>query len=201
MYLLVRTVHLFSGLVLAGGLLMYAATGFVMAHQDWFPGGESEKTTERLTSEVAVRMGEGELGQEQAAHWQRQLAGELGLHGRPGNRWRSDDGSWTFEYSRPGTNEKLRVSPGDRSITLIVEAAGFAGIMNRLHHLRGYAGGPRFVLWGLFVDLASLAMIFFPLTGIYLWYTLKKDHRFGWLVLGSSTAYGVGSILYLVLGR
>jgi len=96
MYLLIRTVHLFSGLVLAGGLLMYAVTGFVMAHQDWFPGGESEKTTHQLTSEVAVRMGEGELGQEQAAHWQRQLAGELGLHGRPGNRWRSDDGAWTF---------------------------------------------------------------------------------------------------------
>ncbi|MFP6589071.1 MAG: PepSY-associated TM helix domain-containing protein [Candidatus Latescibacterota bacterium] len=201
MYVLVRTVHLFSGLVLAGGLFMYAATGFIMAHQDWFPGGESEKTTEQLTSEIAVRMGGGELPQEQADHWQRQLTGELGLHGRPGNRWRSDDGSWTFEYSRPGTNEKLRVRPGDRSVTLTVEAAGFAGIMNRLHHLRGYAGGPRFFLWGLFVDLTSLAMIFFPLTGIYLWYTLKKDHRLGWIVLGSSTAYGVGSILYLVLGR
>ena len=76
MYVLVRTVHLFSGLVLAGGLFMYAATGFIMAHQDWFPGGESEKTTEQLTSEVAVRMGGGELPQEQADHWQRHLTGE-----------------------------------------------------------------------------------------------------------------------------
>ena len=76
MYVLVRTVHLFSGLVLAGGLFMYAATGFIMAHQDWFPGGESEKTTEQLTSEVAVRMGGGELPQEQADHWPARPTGQ-----------------------------------------------------------------------------------------------------------------------------
>ena len=199
MYILIRTVHLFSGLILAAGLFMYGFTGFVISHQDWFPGGKSDKTTHKLSSEVAARM-PAELSSEQGKDWQRQLAGELALRGRPGNRW-ADDGTWIFEYGRPGTNEKLRVRPGSAAVTLTVQSAGFAGIMNRLHHFHGYGGAPRYFLWGLFVDLASLAMIFFPLTGIYLWYQLKKDHRLGWLILGASTAYGAGSVLYMIFGR
>ena len=200
MYRLVRTVHLYSGLVLAAGLFMYAFTGFVMSHQSWFPGGKSHKTTQDLTSVTALTMAPG-LSPEQAATWQERLGDELGLHGRPGNRQRDEDGSWIFEFNGPGTNEKLRLRPGHREVTLTVEAAGFAGIMNRLHHFHGYDGGGRFFVWGLFVDLASLAMILFPLTGIYLWFTLKQDRRLGWIILGASTLYGVGSILYLVLGR
>ena len=204
MYGLIRSLHLFTGLFLAAGLFMYGFSGFVISHQDWFPGGKRESTTHELTSEVAVRMPLG-LSVQQSAPWQQQLADELGLRGRPGKRRQqeggAEDGLWTFEYDRPGTSEKLRVRPSSAAVTLTVEAAGFAGIMNRLHHFHGYAGGPRFFLWGLFVDLASLAMILFPLTGIYLWYRLKKDHRLGWLILGGSTVYGAGSMLYLIFGR
>jgi hypothetical protein len=203
MYLLIRKIHLFSGLVLAAGLFMYGFTGFVISHQDWFPGAESEKSTREVSSEVALSMPLDGLPKG-PAHWQQQLAAELALRGRPGKHHRSEDGGnviWHFEYARPGTVEKLDVRPGNDRVKLTLEAAGFAGTMNRLHHFHGYAGGPRFFVWGLFVDLASLAMILFPLSGIYLWYKIKKDHRLGWAVLGGSMAYGIGSIAFLVLGR
>jgi len=41
-------------------------------------------------------------------------------------------------------------------------------------------------------------MIFFAASGIYLWYVLKKDRRLGWIILGGSTAYALGSILFLL---
>ena len=69
--------------------------------------------------------------------------------------------------------------------------------MNRLHHFHGYGDSGRFWLWGLFVDIA--AVIFFAASGIYLWYVLKKDRRLGWIILGYSTAYALGSILFLIL--
>lgn len=71
--------------------------------------------------------------------------------------------------------------------------------MNRLHHFHGYGDSGRFWLWGLFVDIASAAVIFFAASGIYLWYVLKKDRRLGWIILGYSTAYALGSILFLIL--
>lgn len=199
MYALIRTIHLFTGLILAMGLFMYAFTGLVMTNQDWFPDSK-ETTTHELRSEVAARMAPG-LSKQQAEPWQQQLAAELDLWGRPGKRWHNDDGEWTFEYGRPGTNEKLKVRPGDANVTVTLETAGFTGTMNRLHHLHGYAGGGRFFLWGLLVDLASLALILFPVTGILLWYKLKKDRRLGWVILGGSSAYVVASMLHLILGR
>jgi hypothetical protein len=42
-------------------------------------------------------------------------------------------------------------------------------------------------------------MIVFPLSGIYMWFVLKKDRRLGWFVLGGSTAYVVGSIAFLLM--
>lgn len=199
MYGLVRTVHLYAGLVLAAGLLMYGVTGFVIAHGDWFPGGEPVLTERRLTSDVAVRMND-EHDAESAIPWQLAAADELGLRGRPGKRQPHDDGSWTFEYGRPGTVERLRLHPGSAEVALVEESTNLARLLNRLHHFHGYAGGGRFFLWGLFVDLASLAMILFPLTGIYLWWTLKRDHRLGALILGGSTAYTVGSLCWLLWG-
>lgn len=200
MYALIRTIHLYSGLVLAVGMFMYAFTGLVMTNQSWFSGGKDETTTHELRSEVALRMAPG-MSKEQAGAWRQELAEELELWGRPGNHHVNDEGEWVFEYGRPGTNEKLTVRPGKPEVTVTLKTAGFAGTMNRLHHFHGYSGGGRFFFWGLFVDLASLAMILFPLTGILLWYRLKKDRRLGWAILGGSSAYVVGSMLYLVLGR
>ncbi|MDA0334523.1 MAG: PepSY-associated TM helix domain-containing protein [bacterium] len=199
MYILIRIVHLCTGLILAAGLLMYGVSGLVMTNGDWFPRGKSETTTRELSSVVAARMAP-EMTPDEAGTWQPQLADELGLRGRPGKMQQKDNGDWTFDWSRPGTNDQLLVHPGDAAVTLTTATANATGTLNRLHHFHGYAGGPRYFVWGLFVDLASLAMILFPLTGICLWYRLKKDHRAGWLVLGGSTAYGVGSLLYLISG-
>ena len=198
MYRLIRTIHLFTGLGLAALIFMYAFSGFVILHHDWFPGSDSEKTTSVVTSVVAGQTTT-PVTQDNADVWARELARELGLHGRLSKRHRSEDGLWTFDFGRPGSYEKLNVRPGDEQVTLTVEAGGFARILDRLHPFHGFSGGLRFLMWGILVDLASLAMIMFPLSGIYMWYVLKKDRRLGWLVLGGSTAYVVGSITFLLM--
>ena len=71
--------------------------------------------------------------------------------------------------------------------------------MNQLHQLHGNEGWSRFWLWGLIVDVVSVSMILFALSGVYMWYVLKKDRRLGWIVLGARTLYVVGLVIFLVL--
>ena len=179
MYRVIRTIHLYSGLIIGAYIIMYAFTGFVMLHPGWFPD-EEEETTRQLVSSIA-----------------KNLSDEL-VRGRPEEPKREQDATWTFSYRRPGTRETVRVTSGSENVELTVQEGGFAPTMRNLHHLHGYEGGLRFFLWGFFLDLVSAAMIFFSLSGIYLWYVLKHEHRLGWIVLGSSTAYVVGSIFYLL---
>ncbi len=200
MYSIIRTIHLFTGLGLAALIFMYAFSGFVILHQDWFPGAQSEKTTTHPTSSVALET-TSPVTQDNADAWGRELADELNLRGRLDKQRRTDEGSWVFDFGRPGTYETLTATPGMGETTLTIEEGGFARIMNRLHHFHGFAGGLRFFLWGLFVDLVGLAMIVFPLSGIYMWWVLKKDRRLGWFVLGGSTAYVIGSITFLLILR
>ena len=196
MYRIIRTIHLYSGLIIGAYIIMYAFTGFVMLHPDWFPGGE-EETTRQLVSSIAKNLS-AELGQRESRALSYRLARELDLRGRPEDPKRERDATWIFSYRRPGTRETLRVTPGSEKVVLTVQKGGFAPTMRNLHHLHGYEGGLRFFLWGFFLDLVSAAMIFFSLSGIYLWYVLKRERRLGWIVLGSSTAYVVGSIFYLL---
>ena len=52
------------------------------------------------------------------------------------------------------------------------------------HRLHGYGGGWLYDIWVVFYDLASLALILFTLTGIYLWYRLTKHRLLGWIRRG-----------------
>ena len=197
---LVLTLHLFAGLTLAAYLFMYAFSGFVMLHSSWFPGNTDVVTTHGLSSTLTVRMPT-EMTDEQAWEWGGLLAEELDLQGRQIKPKRGEDASWLFNYERPRAHEKLRVEAGEPAVSLEISERGFASTLNRLHQLKGYSGGPRFFVWALFIDLVSVALIVFPLSGIYLWYVIKRDHRLGWLILGTSTAYVVGSLAFLVLRR
>ena len=66
------------------------------------------------------------------------------------------------------------------------------------HRLHGYGGGWLYDMWVLFYDLASLSMIVFALTGIYLWWRLTKRRFWGWLCLGLSWGYAAVTVGWLL---
>jgi hypothetical protein len=48
------------------------------------------------------------------------------------------------------------------------------------------------------IDLLSLALLGFVLSGVWLWWISKRDHRLGFLLLGGSSLYTFGSIAWLL---
>ena len=53
-------------------------------------------------------------------------------------------------------------------------------------------------MWTLLYDLASLALIVFAFSGIYMWYKLTTRRSIGWIVLGASFTYAAAIVSYLL---
>ena len=190
MYDVFRKIHLYSGLTLLAFVVMYFVTGYVLIHGDYFPRGEPAVTTR----EEALSSAPGASPEEFSALLQRQFD----LPGKRQPPQRKKDGSWRFEYFRPGLLHEATVGPAGDRVTIKRSDFGAAQTLVGFHRLHGYGGGWVYDLWMVVFDLASFSMILFAVTGIYLWYKLTKRHALGWAMLGTSFAFAIGTVLYLV---
>jgi hypothetical protein len=73
------------------------------------------------------------------------------------------------------------------------------GIAHGLHRLHGYGGGGLYDVWAVLYDLASLALIVFAFTGVYLWHATLRPRWPGWLALGVGAVFTTAMILHLWL--
>ena len=190
MYNLLRKVHLYVGLSLLAFILMYFITGYVMIHHDLIESKDPEKTVrvEPLTGTAGLDADEVII----------YLQNKFDI---PGKRWssnRMDDGRWRFNYFHPGHNYNAIISANGDSVEITHVKQDTRRLLIGFHRLHGYGGGWIYNIWAIMYDLASLAMILFPLTGIYMWYKLTQKRLFGWILLAISFTYALSTILYLV---
>lgn len=189
-YTLLRKIHLYAGLVILAFVIMYFVTGYPMIHHDWFSSPEAVKKTR--TEPLAY------TGPREPAAYSMYLQETFDLRGKPTRQRRLGDGSWEFRFSRPGTFHEAIVTPAGDSVRITTREENAIDTMIGFHRLRGYDSGMLYDLWALLYDFASLSLIVFAFTGIYLWYRLTKKKLLGWICLGVSYGYAAVTILYLM---
>jgi hypothetical protein len=189
-YTVLRKIHLYAGLVILAFVIMYFGTGYPMIHHEWFPKRAPAKTTrtERLSY----------TGREEPTAFSDYLQETFALRGKPTQQRRLEDGSWRFRYSRPGTLYEAVVAPAGDSLQITTRNESAIDTMVGFHRLHGYGGGNLYDLWAVLYDLASVSLIIFAFTGIYLWYKLTKQKLIGWVCLGISYLYAAVTVLYLM---
>jgi hypothetical protein len=171
-------------------VFMYFSTGFLMINHQWFPEGEPVTSLKTLPFRMDTSIDSISLG--------RQISREYDLRGRMDPPITLYDGRLHFFYFRPGeTNKAIINNPRDSILITTIRNMSFTRVVNRIHHIRNYSGGFVYYLWACFVDLASLGMILFSLTGILIWYKSRKHFRFGWFFLGTGILITVGVIIAL----
>ena len=190
MYETIRKIHLYTGLSLLTFVGMYFVTGYVMIHGSWFPTLEIQRTLR-----LEPLSGAKEMSPEACAVY---LQDRFGLRGKRLPPQQLKDGRWRFRYAHPGVAYEATVSSGRDSVQIARSDETFLRLMNSYHRLRGYGGGWLYDLWSLLYDLASLAMILFPISGIYMWYKLTRRRWPGWVLLGLSFSFAAVTVLYLV---
>ena len=193
MYDLIRKVHLYTAMILLTFVVMYFVSGYVLIHRDLIPEGKTDKKTVRLPLSTAHVVSPNDL----SAYLQE----KLGIRGKPVPPRQLKDGRVRFDYFRPGDYSRVTVSAAGDSVVHLHERYGARQTLIGMHRMHIYGGNALYLLWVLLYDLASLSLILFGLTGIYMWYNLTRKRLLGWIILGVGYGYTAATILFLVYAK
>ena len=190
MYDLIRKIHFYLAALVLSFLVMYFLTGYPMIHEGLLDNPNPRQTTRSEALQFA--------GEKEPAEYALYLQKTYQLRGKREAPQRLSDGSWRFRYVRPGTLYEAIVSADGASVRITESRDSLRRTLIGFHRLHGYGGGLLYDLWAVFYDLASLSLIVFAVTGVYMWYKLTARRLLGWILLGSSFAYSAAMVLYLV---
>ncbi|MCX6623170.1 MAG: hypothetical protein NTY38_19315 [Acidobacteria bacterium] len=180
-----RRTHLYVGLTLLPWFFMYGVSSFFFSH----PGGSVPWL---VISERPYHLDALPEGPEFDALGAKLLADSgIAASGRFGTY---HSGPKKLSVYKNHFISPLRLTYDDAKQTLLVEKRGFhlQSIFVGAHDRGGYDKGGLFdILWAVIVDLFSLATIAWILSGLFMWWRLKRYYFWG----GVAIAVGVGSFL------
>ncbi len=186
-----RRTHLYLALFLTPWILMYAASTFVMNHRVWFQklyGGPPP--TLALERELAYdgvfpdRAGARQIGA--------QILASLNLEGAFNANQRPRDGAVIINRIDPMAPRRLTYYPATKKITIEHLPFETRAYLERMHRRRGYQYGGLENAWAFSVDLFIVAVVFWVLSGVWMWWELKTTRRWGALAIAGGIAmFGV----------
>ena len=175
---LIRRMHLFTGLFLAPWMLMYALSTLVMTHRDFvrsfYPSENPAMVTERELDysrsfpESATRE---QIGQ--------QILLDIGLDGTHYVSGGKEGKPIVVNRQQAITPRRIIYEPSRGKIRIEREEFRASSFLERMHRRRGYNSYSVSNTWGFTVDLAVITMAFWSLSGIWLWWELKSTRGWG----------------------
>jgi hypothetical protein len=186
---IIRRVHMYLGLFLVPWMLMYAASTMVMNHRELVESFYSSKQP------AMVRERELEYTREFSPETKREQMAEailedLGLEGT--HRVSGGNGKpIVIDRHHAFAPRKITWNPGTKKLVIEKQEFRSATFLERMHRRRGYQHP--YALedsWGFSVDVAVTAMVFWSLSGLWLWWELRPTRLWGAL------CGGVGLIVF-----
>lgn len=191
---LIRRTHMYVALFLFPWLLMYALSTAVMNHRASFasstPGGAPGYEKERELTYDGVFPEDAEL-----RTISQQILSSLDLDGAHGVT-RRKDGAIVIVRNDLLAPRRLTFVPTTRALTVERLPHRTNVMLERFHRRRGYATGYALdTTWAVTVDLVIAGMIFWVLSGLWMWWEMKVTRAAG--ALGLVT--GAGLFLLFIL--
>ena len=188
MYRWFRNTHLVAGLLAVPFLLMYGLSAVQMSHGGWF---SLKPTVTEITVAVASSSVNDGRALARILMDQNQVRGEI-------RQVKATDSGFHVQIEHPGTVYRVDFSTQTHQAVIRTSVAPFMGMLNRIHHLAGFHSAA-FVMdvWGGWVVAVSLCLFVLGLTGIYMWFRLKKERLIGTVLLAVSLGYSLTLILLI----
>jgi hypothetical protein len=189
MYLILRNIHLFCGVLALPALLMYAVSAIQMAHSKWF-------VLKPAITETTVSLQPGLTDGRRIAF---DVMGVQHLRGQI-TAIQNQPRVITVRIVVPGTVHELTYTSSTGAVRVRTSVAGVMGMLNRLHH----AGGlwPSYLplrLWGVFVAIASIATIGLGASGVWMWWLRRQERKWGLILLTANLTFSIGILLTIRL--
>lgn len=118
-----------------------------------------------------------------------QILSDLRMDGAHGVRGSSDDGRITIFRQEPVSPRRITYTPADGR--LVIEKAVFQtpAFLERMHRRRGFQQKyPLDDAWAFSVDLTIVAMVFWVVSGLWLWWEMRAARRWGALCAAAGIA-------------
>lgn len=188
-----RRIHLYSGLLLSPWFLLYALSGFVFNHPSRFGQPETSGAAWTLCYEHPYRMSS--VADDEDSRAQKLLT-DQGLTGR---YWTDsdDDGNLVVYRQRFLKTVRLTYYEKQSRIRMEEQPLGLAKFLTAAHVRSGF-DFPYFLelLWGVLVDVVAVSIVVWTLSGLYIWWKLKRFRLWGW----SAIVAGCVAFILLALG-
>jgi hypothetical protein len=190
---LVRRTHMYLALFLSPWMLMYALSTLVMNHRAVFvekygrgpiPWEKQQELTYDGTFAENIPL----------AEVSRQILISLHMDGAHGVT-RQKDG--TIVINRADLVVPQRITYNPAAHTLVIEKLQYRtnALLERFHRRRGYTTGYGLnTAWAVSVDFAIAGMIFWALSGVWMWWEMKATRVLGALAM----AGGLGLFAFYV---
>ena len=196
MYRSIRWLHTYLGLSLFLAVFVYALSGWLIEHSKHF-GVPSHETTSRVHVEM-LRGAAGETYPE-ANRQARELRMALAVEGRIQKVKQLEEG-WRAYVHTASHDTFLTWRPGDPEVEVLVRDRNLAASLTKLHKIHAIKGSRAFMLFALMVDGVAVAMMVFAVTGVYLWWKIKRKHTLGLVIMGASSSVTLAWIAVLAWG-
>ncbi len=173
---------MFTALFLAPWMIMYALSTLVMAHREWVGSFYAYKQPTIMTERELdyTRSFPADATREQMAELILEDLGLSGTHSLSGGR---NGQPLVIRRQQALTPRQITFDRSKSKIVLQREQFRGSNFLERMHRRRGYINYPFENTWGFSVDVAVLAMVFWGLSGVWLWLELKPTRLWGALSL------------------
>jgi hypothetical protein len=188
MYSTIRTLHLLLASLSLPFLIMYAVSAVQMSHSGWF----------QMKPAVQVR----DLALAPGQNGARAVARDVmdrdpAIKGEVTNVQPNPAGV-ALRIVVPGTVHEITYERLSGVAHVKTSVAGVMGMLNRLHHWAGFWHEPvSMKAWALAVAIVSGALLLLGVTGIYMWFTRRRERRIGLVLLTLNLAFAIAMLVIL----
>lgn len=185
---LLRGFHRYLALFLVPWMLTYAISAITLNHREFFNERfevgppvfvkESERVYTGIFAEGA--------GPRVMAE---QILSDLGLDGTYNVQENRKAGFLSIMRADPLTPRRITYTFADKKIVIDREEVRTINLLRRMHQRRGYQHN--FLMedvWSLTIDLSIFAIIFWGLSGVWMWWRQRVNRLWGSICLGAGFA-------------
>jgi len=166
-----RTLHIYISMLGLVLIVFFAATGFMLNHEEWFGYAEPHVTTIELDVPADLMTGPDKLAIVELLRKNGAATGAM-------DSFEVEDDQLRVVFKSPGRRTEATITRPDGHASVALESHGFAGRMVELH--RGVEAGKA---WRLVIDACAILLLIIGGTGLLLWIFVPK-----WRPLGLTAA-------------
>ncbi len=183
---LLRRTHMYAGLFLVPWVLVYAVSTVVMNHSPHFSAPPEAPVFETVSVQTYDgSLAEGVTTQQIAT----QLLADLGMPGKHRVRRNRRTGVVTIDRDTPLGLRRVTYDPRAREVTVEEAPYTVRTFMAQIHRRRGFdSDSLKEDAYGFFVDAFVVTMLFWVLSGIWMWWQLWVTRKLGWVSIVSGVA-------------